>query len=322
MKTVPVFCIHNSIVNIRWLLYCNSERKYMTGTEKNKKAAEALNLYDRGYNCSQAVAGAWCGDVNLPFETAVMISSGFGGGMGKMREVCGAVSAAFMILGMACSNGMPGTEPKKEMYDLVRRYAERFKEENEAASVLCRDITGISGAAAEEFHDELSVKLRKQKCRQVIALASALLEEFITDEMKQKMAGKSIEIVTFGNFAVYVNGKSVKFRRSKSCEALAFLVDRRTPCTKKQIAAVLFEDRTYDRSCQKYVDNILRGMTDDLREAGAEELVLHTSNSYSVNQQACVCDYYEYLNGNRKRLMADEYMSQYSWAEDTLASLR
>lgn len=143
----------------------------------------------------------------------------------------------------------------------------------------------------------------------------------VSEQLNNLLYPSEIEIITFGNFGVFVNGHPVSFRRSKSCEALAFIVDRRSPCTRKQIAACIFEDRSYDRSCQKYTDNILRDMVSDLEKAGAGELLIHSSNSYSINRSVCVCDYYEYLEGNRKIFRNDEYMSQYSWAEVTLASL-
>lgn len=287
-------------------------------TDSNEKAARAAELFNKGYNCSQAVVGAWCDYINLPFETAAAMSSGFGGGMGRMRNVCGAVSGAFMVLGMAFSSGKPGNEEKNRIYGLIRAYAERFKEEAGTDSIVCREILGLTDAPLNA-EDKREKKLR---CLHLIKLAAALLDEFITDNtINQRKNKTNIKITAFGNFAVYVGNTPVRFRRSKSCEALAFIVDRKTPCTKKQIAAVLFEDRAYDRSCQKYVDNILRGMIEDLKSAGAERLIIHASNSYSVNRDVCHCDYYEYLEGNKGVRVTDEYMSQYSWAEETLAAL-
>lgn len=153
-------------------------------------------------------------------------------------------------------------------------------------------------------------------------IINPLDQEKVKEQLSNLLYPSGIEIVTFGNFCVYVNGTYVKFRRSKSREALAFLVDRGTPCTKKQIAACIFEDHVYDRSYQKYTDNILRALISDLKNAGAGELIVHTSNCYSVNKNICICDYYDYLQGKRRKSYIDEYMSQYSWAEDTLALLR
>lgn len=300
----------------------------MTDTENSKKAVRAMELFRMGYNCSQSVAGAWCEDINMPFETAVTVSAGFGGGMGRMREVCGAVSGAFMVLGTVFSTGKPDPESKRAMYEIIQAYAARFKEENQFNSIICREMLGLSGPQSAVPSERTDEYYKKRPCQNIIGLAAALLEEFITEEKLseiKKSAEKErpfTEIFAFGNFDIKTGGKSVKFRRSKSREALAYLVDRRTSCTKKQIAAVLFEDRVYDRSCQKYVDNILRGMTEDLEAAGAGDLIEHRSNSYAVNASACWCDYYEYLDGNVKVRTTDEYMSQFSWSEETLAALR
>ena len=66
----------------------------------SNKSLYAVQLFKEGYNCSQAVLGAYCTELGLDFETAVKLSSSFGGGMGRLREVCGAVSSMFMIAGL------------------------------------------------------------------------------------------------------------------------------------------------------------------------------------------------------------------------------
>ena len=63
-------------------------------------AQKAKDLFKEGYNCSQAVIGAFCEGLGLDFKTAMKLSSSFGGGMGRMREVCGAVSGMFMAAGL------------------------------------------------------------------------------------------------------------------------------------------------------------------------------------------------------------------------------
>jgi C_GCAxxG_C_C family probable redox protein len=115
----------------------------MIDTSKSAAAVEAERLFKQGYNCSQAVVGAWCERINLPFETAVMIASGFGGGMGRMREVCGAVTGAFAVIGMALSTPDPDPKARKEIYETVQRFAARFKEENGFDSIVCRELLGL-----------------------------------------------------------------------------------------------------------------------------------------------------------------------------------
>ena len=95
-----------------------------TESDKYKKAVE---IFKKGFNCSQSVAGAWCEEMGLPFDTAVKIAAGFGGGMGRMREVCGAVTGAFMVLGTIFSTGAPDPQSKKKMYVIIQEFAERRK---------------------------------------------------------------------------------------------------------------------------------------------------------------------------------------------------
>ena len=85
---------------------------------------EARRLFLAGYNCAQAVFCAFCDETGLDIDTAARLSSSFGGGMGRLREVCGAVSAASMVLGLAKGYDRPGDpELKKRHYELVREFA-------------------------------------------------------------------------------------------------------------------------------------------------------------------------------------------------------
>ena len=151
----------------------------MINIDNNKKAQRAMELFRMGYNCSQSVAGAWCDEMGFDLETAVKISAGFGGGMARMREVCGAVTGAFMVLGMIKSTGLPDPESKKNMYEIIQKYAARFREENRFDSIICRVMLGLDGpqepvpeARTEEYY-------KKRPCPEMIGLAAALLEEFI-----------------------------------------------------------------------------------------------------------------------------------------------
>ena len=93
-------------------------------SEKSEKAKE---LFKQGYNCSQSVLGVFCEELGMDFDTAVKISSSFGGGMGRMREVCGTVSGMFMAAGLAfCTK----ENNKAKQYEIVQELARRFKEKN------------------------------------------------------------------------------------------------------------------------------------------------------------------------------------------------
>ena len=105
----------------------------MTHSEKAAK-----NFRD-GYNCAQAVALAFCDVTNLDEETTLKISSSFGGGMGRLREVCGAVTGAFMVAGLLYGyTSKDDDTAKKEHYALIQEIAKKFKEKN--GTIICRNL--------------------------------------------------------------------------------------------------------------------------------------------------------------------------------------
>lgn len=106
---------------------------------KNKKARD---LFLEGYNCAQSVFCAYCEDFGIPFEQGLKMVSSLGGGMGKLREVCGAVSAMFLIAGLKCGYTFPNNdEIKAEHYKRIQDLAEEFKKEY--GTIICRELLNI-----------------------------------------------------------------------------------------------------------------------------------------------------------------------------------
>ena len=102
------------------------------------KSEKAKELFKSGYNCSQAVLGVFCEELGLDFDTAMKISCSFGGGMGRMREVCGTVSGMFMASGLLFADGSNAPQSKAEQYKIVQELAKRFKDKN--GSIICREL--------------------------------------------------------------------------------------------------------------------------------------------------------------------------------------
>lgn len=131
-------------------------------------------------------------------------------------------------------------------------------------------------------------------------------------------------IQTFGYFEVFINAVPVYFRRRKSKELLAFLVDRKgSTVTSSEIASVLWEEFPLDRSLQKYVATCISDMITDLANAGISHIIRKTKGRISLNKAEVDCDYYRFLDGDPTALQAftNEYMTNYSWAEFTLGTL-
>ena len=110
--------------------------KHMNVQEKGQLAK---SYFEQGYNCAQAVLLAFCKETGFTPERSAKLASAFGGGMGRMREVCGAVSAMLMVEGLLQGYDDPkAKEEKTELYARVRTLADRFREQN--GSIICRDL--------------------------------------------------------------------------------------------------------------------------------------------------------------------------------------
>ena len=145
-----------------------------------QKAQKAKDFFMQGYNCSQSVLAAWCEEVGLDMQTALKISSGFGAGMGRMREVCGAVTGAFMVLSLRYGSTDPkNPKAKGETYELIQKFAKRFKEENNFDSIICREMLGLNGASKPQPEARTTEYYKKRPCAELVALSSGLLGEFI-----------------------------------------------------------------------------------------------------------------------------------------------
>ncbi|MBE6653831.1 MAG: C_GCAxxG_C_C family protein [Ruminococcaceae bacterium] len=100
---------------------------------------KAIENFYKGYNCAQSVFLAFCDVTGFDEETALRISSSFGGGMGRLREVCGACSAMFMVAGLVCGyTDISTDEPKKEHYARIQALAAKFKEKH--STIICREL--------------------------------------------------------------------------------------------------------------------------------------------------------------------------------------
>ena len=147
--------------------------------DHREKAAE---LFVTGSNCAQAVAVAFCDVTGLEPELAAKMASSFGGGMGRMREVCGAVSGMLMVLGLLYGYDDPGEEDvaKKAHYALVQKLAGQFREQN--GSIICREIlnnppsTPSPTPRTAEFY-------KTRPCARLVVCAAELLDAYISEHL-------------------------------------------------------------------------------------------------------------------------------------------
>ena len=143
-------------------------------SEHSDKAKE---LFKKGYNCSQAVFAAYADEMGLDFETALKIASSFGGGMGRLREVCGAVSGMFMVAGMKYGSTDPTDQgAKAEHYKLIQALAKRFEKEN--GSIICRELLGLAVKNDDPQPEVRTEKYyKKRPCMELVERAAKILDE-------------------------------------------------------------------------------------------------------------------------------------------------
>ena len=143
------------------------------------------------------------------------------------------------------------------------------------------------------------------------------------DNIKKVHHGeKQLTVKCFGNFEVYAENEKLMFKRLKSKELLAFLVDRKgAGMTAKQICAVLFPDDTDDTKNAAYLRQLVMDLKNTLKTVGAENVLRHETPCYRVDTNLLNCDYISYLETGKPEFLG-EYMTQYSWAEETCAMLQ
>ena len=148
---------------------------------------KAAQLFLDGYNCSQAVAVAFCDVTGLDESFAAKMASSFGGGMGRMREVCGAVSGMLMVLGVLYGYDDPDDNAgKKTLYSDVQALAGRFREE--VGSIICREI--LKNPASDPNPTPRTAEFyKKRPCARMVVTAARLLDEFIAAHPLEKCDG-------------------------------------------------------------------------------------------------------------------------------------
>lgn len=154
--------------------------------EKSPHAIKAMGNFKEGYNCAQSLVLSFSDYYDLDEKTAARIASGFGGGMGRLREVGGAVTGMFMVLGLVHGYDDPKEYDKKmELYKMIQELADDFEETN--GSILCRDLLGLTEKREEAVPSKRTDKYYNERpCEGLIGQAAALLEEYL-----ENLAGKS-----------------------------------------------------------------------------------------------------------------------------------
>ena len=142
------------------------------------RGEQAAKLFMEGYNCAQAVAVAFSDLTGLTPDFSAKMASSFGGGMGRMREVCGAVSGMLLVAGILYGYDVSDEgEKKKAHYELVQALAGKFREEN--GSIICRDI--LKNPPSDPAPSPRTAEYYAERpCARMVYTAASILEDYIS----------------------------------------------------------------------------------------------------------------------------------------------
>jgi C_GCAxxG_C_C family probable redox protein len=143
------------------------------------RAEYAAQLFLKGYNCAQAVAVAFSDLTGLTPELSAKMASSFGGGMGRMREVCGAVSGMLMVTSLLYGYDDPeDAQGKKELYKLVQSLAEQFRQQN--GSIICREL--LNNPPSDPNPSPRTAEYYRQRpCAGMVFAAAEILDAYIAE---------------------------------------------------------------------------------------------------------------------------------------------
>lgn len=174
------------------------------------RTEQSVALFLEGFNCSQSVFAAYADLFNMDKETALRVSASFGGGIGRMREVCGAANGMFLVAGML-TGSVEGKNQlaKKNNYEVVQRLASEFKKEN-GGSYICRELLGLNkdggrialGDTTPEARTEEYYK--KRPCLKTIQGAAAIVERMLLDGLVETDAEGKEYLRTDVNYTEFI----------------------------------------------------------------------------------------------------------------------
>lgn len=149
----------------------------------NKKIETAIHSFKSDLNCAQSVLSVYAKELNLNPDLAIGISCGFGGGMGRLQETCGAVTGAFMVLGIHnCRKYKDNRERKEKTYAMIQDYSEKFKALH--GTMSCRLLLNCDLRTEEGKRYVKENRLHETVCEKCICDSIMIIEELIVKEKK------------------------------------------------------------------------------------------------------------------------------------------
>lgn len=184
------------------------------------RTERAVELFKEGFNCSQSVFAAYADLLGMDRETALKVSASFGGGIGRMREVCGAANGMFLVAGML-TGSIEGKDQvaKKNNYEVVQRLAAEFKKEN-GGSYICRELLGLEKDGKKVVPGDTTPEARteeyykKRPCLKTIQGAAAIVERMLLNGLVETAPSGKERLRTDVDYTKYI------LERTKPLETL------------------------------------------------------------------------------------------------------
>ncbi len=142
------------------------------------KVERAVSCFEEGFSCSQAVLSTYGPDFGLEREMGLRLGTGFGAGMGRMGHICGAVTGAFMVIGLKHGRLLAEDEETRDKaYGLVREFVQDFESRN--GSIICRDLLGCDISTAEGLEFAEQKGLPATVCPKFVKDAADIIEQIL-----------------------------------------------------------------------------------------------------------------------------------------------
>ena len=142
------------------------------------RVERAVSCFKEGFTCSQAMLSTYGPQLGLNHELALKVSGAFGGGMARMGETCGAVTGAFMVIGLKHGNArVEDKQAKERAYSLVKEFVDRFKSRN--GSIVCRELLGCDISTPEGMKLVKEKKLTTTLCPKFVQDAAEIIEQIL-----------------------------------------------------------------------------------------------------------------------------------------------
>ena len=157
------------------------------------RVKQAVATFESGFNCCQSVFVTYADLLGMDRETALKMSCSMGGGIGRMREVCGTVSAMALLTGLQCGNTEPENEEAKTYnYEKVRSLADAFQKEQ--GTIICRELLGIKEREQSAAPSARTAQYYASRpCSHLVACAARLVEEMLLPELFCTQSGNTVE---------------------------------------------------------------------------------------------------------------------------------